>query len=263
MTTRLSVILPVYNESQHIVDVVGRVLRAEVPAGVTKQIIVVDDGSTDGGHALLERLAREERVEVYRLERNQGKGAAIRHGLRFATGEVVLIQDADLEYSPAEYRPLIEPLMRDGAAVVYGSRFRGTIRGMRWSNWLANKLLVSLANVLYGAGITDEATGFKVFRRDVLLRLDLRCRRFEFCPEVTAKLCRAGYVIREVPISYDGRSAKQGKKVRWHDGVVAVWTLARYRFWRPRPIGLEDAHGRATSSETSLHITTRNTTPTP
>jgi glycosyltransferase involved in cell wall biosynthesis len=225
----LSIILPFYNESQHLEAVVGRVLDAPVPADTIKEVILVDDGSTDASRRVLAALPSDSRVRIYSLAVNQGKGAAIRHGLRHATGDVILIQDADLEYDPASYVDLLRPIVEEGADVVYGSRFLGSIRGMRWPNLVANKVLAATVNLLYGAGITDEATGYKVFRREVLTGLTLTCRRFEFCPEVTAKLLRRGYRIREVPIHYNGRTVGEGKKVGWTDGVVALWTLVRHR----------------------------------
>ena len=226
---RLSIILPIYNESQNIEAVFDRVIKAEMPDGVEKELILIDDGSTDGSREILERLPQYERTSLYRLSANQGKGAAIRYGLRHATGDVILIQDADLEYDPTDYTKLIAPILENRADVVYGSRFLGNIQGMRLSNWIANKVLVLAANLLYNARITDEATGYKVFRRKVIMGLDLKCRRFEFCPEATAKLRKQGYRIHEVPIRYDARSFKEGKKVRWFDGVIALWTLIKYR----------------------------------
>ncbi len=227
---RLSIILPIYNESQHIEAIFDRVIKAEMPAGVEKEVILIDDGSTDGSREILERLPQYERASLYRLPANQGKGSAIRYGLRHATGDVILIQDADLEYDPTEYAKLIGPILENRADVVYGSRFLGSVQGMRLPNWIANKVLVLVANLLYNAHITDEATGYKVFRRQVIMELDLKCRRFEFCPEATAKLRKQGYRIHEVPIRYDARSFKEGKKVRWVDGVIALWTLIKYRF---------------------------------
>lgn len=230
MSMRLSIILPIYNESQHIETIFNRVLKAEMPPGVEKEVIMVDDGSTDGSQAVLERLPQNEWIRLFRLSANQGKGSAIRYGLRHATGDVILIQDADLEYDPAEYKKLISPILENRADVVYGSRFLGHVQGMRLPNWIANKVLILAANLLYNARITDEATGYKVFKRNVIMSLSLKCRRFEFCPEVTAKLRRRGYRIHEVPIRYDGRSFKEGKKVRWFDGFIALWTLVKYRF---------------------------------
>jgi glycosyltransferase involved in cell wall biosynthesis len=161
---------------------------------------------------------------------NEGKGAAIRTGLELATGDIVVIQDADLEYDPAQLPEVVAPIVRGEADVVYGSRFRGSITGMRLANRVANRLLTWAANLLYGAGITDEATCYKAFRADLIRALPLRCRRFEFCPEVTARVRRRGVRIYEVPIRYAGRTAAGGKKIRWTDGLSALWTLVRYRF---------------------------------
>jgi glycosyltransferase involved in cell wall biosynthesis len=160
---------------------------------------------------------------------NFGKGAAIRQGLARATGDIVLIQDGDLEYDPRDYVPIIEPLIQGKADVVYGSRFRGGVRGMKWSNWLANKILTWTSNAVFLAGITDEATAYKAFRADVLRSIRLSCVRFEFCPEVTAKVRRLGLRIEEVPISYNPRGVAEGKKIRWQDGCEAFWTLLKYR----------------------------------
>jgi dolichol-phosphate mannosyltransferase len=222
---KLSVIIPCFNEAQHIVPVLDAVRRVDIE----KEIIVVDDGSTDGTRDLLEAQARRHALVVRHQPVNRGKGAAIRAGLALATGEVVVIQDADLEYDPAEIPALIAPILRGEADVVYGSRFRGSIAGMHPANRIANHLLTWLANVLYGAGITDEATCYKAFRGDLVRGLPLRCRRFEFCPEVTARVRRRGVRIHEVPIRYVGRTSAQGKKLRWTDGLEAVWTLVRYR----------------------------------
>ena len=220
----VSVIVPVYNEVAH----VDEILRAIHASPVKKEIIIVDDGSTDGTREKLRAMPLADDVTVIFHEGNCGKGAAIRTALEYARGEYILIQDSDLEYNPQDYPALLQPLKQNQANVVYGVRPDRPERGLRF--FLGAKLLTHLANLLYGAGIHDEATCYKVFRRSGIAQINLDCRRFEFCPEVTAKLCRIGEKIAEVPISYAPRSAGEGKKIRHSDGWLAVWTLFRYRF---------------------------------
>jgi dolichol-phosphate mannosyltransferase len=223
----VSVIVPVYNEAAHL----DELLQAIQASPVKKEIIIVDDGSTDGTREKLQALPPIEDVSVVFHEKNHGKGAAIRTALAYARGEYVLIQDSDLEYDPQDYPKLLRPLEAGEANVVYGVRPDRPERGLRF--FLGAKLLTHLTNLLYGAGIHDEATCYKVFRRSLVARMQLVCQRFEFCPEVTAKLCRMGEKIEEVPISYRPRSAVEGKKIRHSDGWLAIWTLIRYRFARP------------------------------
>jgi dolichol-phosphate mannosyltransferase len=224
----LSVIIPVYNEARSIEFVIKRV-RA---TGLARQIIVVDDGSTDETFERLSRLRSVPGLKVVRHKGNRGKGAAIRTGLEHATGEFVIIQDADTEYDPADYPVLLKPLLTGESNVVYGVRHddnprRGPLL------FFGVKLLTLVTNLLYGCRIHDEATGYKAFRLSLLRRIALECERFEFCPEVTAKVCRLGEHIVEVPISYRPRSVEAGKKLRWTDGAWALLTLLRYRF-QPR-----------------------------
>jgi glycosyltransferase involved in cell wall biosynthesis len=220
----VSVIVPVFNEAAHL----DELLQAIQASPVKKEIIIVDDGSTDGTRERLQALPPTDGITVVFHEKNYGKGAAIRTALAYARGEYVLIQDSDLEYDPQDYPRLLGPLEDGRANVVYGVRPDRPQRGLRF--FLGAKLLTHLTNLLYGAGIHDEATCYKVVRRSLLTEMHLQCRRFEFCPEVTAKLSRMGEKIAEVPISYHPRSTVEGKKIRHSDGWLAIWTLIRYRF---------------------------------
>jgi len=220
----LTVIIPAYNERDTILETLKRVLAVPIVA----EVIVVDDGSDDGTTDLLKSVT-DCRVRVLYRGVRSGKGAAIRTAIPEARGKLVVIQDADMEYNPDQLPSLADPILQERAQVVYGSRFRGRIQGMRWMNRLGNRLLTLAANILYGARITDEATCYKMFRTELLQNLKLRCVRFEFCPEVTARLLRQGIPILEVPIDYVGRDHAAGKKIRWWDFVSALWTLARYR----------------------------------
>ena len=220
----VSVIVPVYNEAAYL----NELLQAVQASPVKKEIIIVDDGSTDGTREKLQALPPQNDVTIVFHEKNCGKGASIHTALDYAHGEYVLIQDCDLEYDPRDYPALLRPLQEGKANVVYGVRPDRPERDLRF--FLGAKLLTQLTNLLYGAGIHDEATCYKVFRRSLLSRIKLEYQRFEFCPEVTAKLCRMGEKIEEVPISYNPRSVTEGKKIRPSDGWLAIWTLIRYRF---------------------------------
>jgi glycosyltransferase involved in cell wall biosynthesis len=227
---KVSVIIPVYNEFRTFAQVLERVRAARLPEGCEKEIVVVDDGSTDGTSRVLGEHARAGVVVGHHAIINSGKGTALRVGIRLATGDIILVQDGDLEYDPDDYCKIVEPIVRGEADVVYGSRFLGDPAGMARKNRIANWILTGAANALYNAHITDEATAYKAFRADVLRRVRLECRRFEFCPEVTAKVLRLGYRIHEVPIRYNARGIAEGKKIRARDGYEALWTLVRYRF---------------------------------
>lgn len=229
---RVSIVIPIYNEIHHAREVLERVMAAPLPPGCEKEIIVVDDGSTDGTTQLLADLSKRGIVRFHQSILNFGKGTAVRIGLKIASGQIILVQDGDLEYDPNDYFRLLEPILSGVASVVYGSRFLGNLDGMQFPNLIANKLLTWLVNVLYNARITDEATAYKVFRRDVIDKIPLECKRFEFCPEVTAKVRRLGVKIHEVPISYHGRTIFQGKKIRLRDGFEAVAALLKYRVSR-------------------------------
>jgi len=223
---RLSILIPCYNEADHIV----RVLEAVEAVDIPKEIVVVNDGSSDNTAEVLEECSRDHSIVVHSLPVNSGKGAAIRAGLQLVTGDIVIIQDADLEYDPQQIPGVIKPIVEGEADVVYGSRFRGSIGGMRLANRIANRVLTLTVNMLYRAHITDEATCYKAFRTDVIKGIPLNCMKFEFCPEVTAKLLKRGFAIHEVPIRYVGRTTSQGKKIRWTDAFSAIWTLLKYRF---------------------------------
>jgi dolichol-phosphate mannosyltransferase len=226
---KVSIVIPVYNEFPAFDQVLDRVRRAPLPASCAKEIVVVDDGSTDGTAARVGHYSSQGVILGYRSAENAGKGAAVRAGIARASGDVILIQDGDLEYDPNDYSRLIEPILKGEADVVYGSRFRGRPQGMALLNRVANHVLTVAANLLYRAGLTDEATAYKAFRAPVLRSMRLECRGFEFCPEVTAKLRRLGYRILEVPISYNARGIREGKKIHARDGFKALWTLIRYR----------------------------------
>ena len=219
---KLSVIIPIYNEADTIEETLARVAAVDVP----KEVIAVDDCSTDGTLDLLERASG---ITLIRHDRNRGKGSAIRTGLARASGEIVIVQDADLEYDPADIPAIIAPIVRGEAEAVYGSRFLRGRPKMRRRNYLGNRVLAIAANLLFRAGLTDEATCYKAFRTELLKSIPLTCRRFEFCPEVTAKLMRRGVRIAEVPVSYSARTVAEGKKITTWDGVVALWTLLKFR----------------------------------
>jgi dolichol-phosphate mannosyltransferase len=226
---KLSVLIPVYNEAKTIGGIVERVKAT----GLADEIIIVDDGSIDGTREVLRGFVGEG-VTVIAKEHNAGKGSALREGLKLVTGDVVIIQDADLEYDPKDYPALIGPIVSGRADIVYGSRWLNAgLQGISPNLFKAGRwFLTFLTNLLYGIKLTDEPCGYKVFRTEVIKSIPLKCKRFEFCPEITAKASRRGYAIHEVPIHYYPRTVEEGKKIRYRDGVEAVLTLLRYRFWK-------------------------------
>ncbi len=227
---KLSIIIPVYNEEQTISEIVERVRAVELP-GIEKEIIIANDGSNDGTHDAMQRSTwvGDPRISIYESHINVGKGAAVRLGLRYSTGDIVLIQDADLELDPNEYGTLIAPILAGQTDIVYGSLFLKPVARLPLRTRVGNALLTRLTNVLFGARLTDMETAYKVFRRHVLDGIRLRCVGFDFEPELTAKLLLAGRRIIEVPISYHPRRFDEGKKIRWTDGIDAVYVLLKCR----------------------------------
>jgi len=223
---KLSIIMPVYNEKPVIQKIIEKI--KQVP--IEKEIIIIDDGSTDGTREILKKKEKENHsLKIIYSSQHIGKGAAIRIGLKYITGDLVIIQDADLEYEPQEYLKLVKPILEGKTEVVYGSRFSGAPLSI--SPWyrMGNRFLTLITNILYRTKLTDMETCYKVFKAEIIKSLKLRCRRFEFEPEVTAKLIKAGYRIHEVPISYHSRSWREGKKITWRDGLTALYTLIKCR----------------------------------
>jgi len=234
--TTLSVVIPVYNEIDTIEELLGRVWEAPLPEGVDREVVVVDDGSTDGTRLLVRQLIEriDWRIRLFEQETNQGKGAAIRRGFAEAEGDIFLIQDADLEYDPKEYPGLLAPILAGQADVVYGSRFAGGSphRVLFFWHSVGNRALTMLSNMLTDLNLTDMETCYKVFRREVLDGIELESNRFGIEPEITAKVAKRGARIYEVPISYHGRTYAEGKKINWKDGLAAVWYILRYNLGR-------------------------------
>jgi glycosyltransferase involved in cell wall biosynthesis len=246
---KLSVLIPCYNEETTIVEIVERVrdvdVRLNIREGrqgrstggeggreivVEKEIIIVDDGSTDGTCDLLPQLAAYPEVQVHYHEQNMGKGAAVRTAIEHADGDILVVQDADLEYDPRDFPDLLQPILEGRSVVVYGSRFLGGPRkAMFFSHMLGNKLLTLMTNILFDTILSDMETCYKVFTRDVAQQLHLKQKGWGFDPEITAKILKRGYRIYEVPISYTGREYGEGKKISWRDGITVAWTLLRYR----------------------------------
>jgi glycosyltransferase involved in cell wall biosynthesis len=226
---KLSIIIPVYNEARTVGAVIDKVRGLDLGPGIDKEIIVVNDGSSDGTREALGSYERIEGVRVHHSPVNLGKGSSVRIGFSFASGDIITIQDADLELDPSEYKQLIVPILDGSADVVYGSRFAGKGRKGKLSFWIANKALATLTNVLYQARLTDIETCYKVLRADVVKQLKLKASRFEIEPELTAQLLKRGFRIRELPIGYTPRTHDEGKKINWRDGFGAVWMLVNQR----------------------------------
>ena len=229
---KLSVIIPVYNEEKTIKRVIDKVKMVQLK-NIVKELVVVDDSSTDNTKDILKEL-KDKSMKVFYHQKNMGKGAAIRTGIKNSTGDIIIIQDADLEYNPDQYSKLLKLITENKAKVVYGSRLeaiRKNVKNMYKLHYIGNLFLTLITNLLYGAKITDMETGYKIFRREVIKGINLNAKRFDFEPEITAKILKKGYKIHEVSINFVGRKFEEGKKITWIDGIKAVYYLVKYRFF--------------------------------
>jgi glycosyltransferase involved in cell wall biosynthesis len=226
---KLSVVVPVFNERNTLVEVLRRMRAVELPDGIEREIIVVDDGSTDGTRDVLRQLG-DSTVRIVLHEKNQGKGAALRTAFGHATGEYILVQDADLEYDPEDWPKLLNPVLRGRARVVYGSRFTGERRNMLLLHWIGNRFLSMTTNVLFNTTLSDMETCYKLIDRELIEEMKLQSNRFDIEAEMSAKILKRGIRIYEVPVSYSGREFDEGKKITWRDGFAALYTLIKYRF---------------------------------
>jgi glycosyltransferase involved in cell wall biosynthesis len=226
---KLSVVVPVFNERNTLVEILRRMRQVRLPEGIDREIIVVDDGSNDGTREVLSQLG-DSTVRVVLHRENRGKGAAVRSGFEHATGDFVLVQDADLEYDPDDWPKLLDPVLRGKARVVYGSRFTGERRNMMFMHWVGNRFLSLCTNLLYNTTLSDMETCYKLIDRSLVEELHLRSDKFDIEPEITAKILKRKIRIYEVPISYTGREYDEGKKITWRDGFSALSTLVKYRF---------------------------------
>ena len=221
----LSIIMPAYNEEKTLEEIIRKVYATDI----RKEIIVVNDGSEDKTALILEEIKNKYNLKIINLDKNHGKGFAIRKGIEHSSGDIILIQDADLETDPSEYQKLLAPIIDGKSKVVFGSRFMGSIKNMNKFNYIGNKFLTLVANILFRTNITDEATVYKVFLKEILGNIQLKSNRFEICSELVAKIGKRKYKIIEVPITFIGRSKDEGKKLRLLDGFVSLWTLIKYR----------------------------------
>jgi len=227
---KLSIIIPVYNERETIKELINKVEGVNI-GKIEKEIIIVDDFSKDGTREILQELVKNKKIKLLFHDKNYGKGHAIKSGLKVAKGDIILVQDADLEYNPNEYNKLIKPIIENKAKVVYGSRILN--KGNGYSSllfYIGGRAVTAITNILYNSRLSDEPTCYKVFRKDVIDGIKIEGERFEWEPEVTAKILKKGIRIAEVPISYNPRGKEKGKKINWKDGIIAIWTLIKYRF---------------------------------
>lgn len=238
----LSILIPVYNEEKTIKKLFEKVSQVKLPTGVRKELVIVNDGSTDKTRKILQAILKESTgqkntIILFHHGKNRGKGAAIRTALSLANGDYLIVQDADLEYDPEDFNRLLEPVLKNKAKVVFGTRLKnyplklwGENKTVLPSHWVANKVLTSLTNLIYGSNLSDMETCYKLFKSDAIQGLTLRADKFDFEPEITAKLLKRGYKIQEVEIKTTPRTHNEGKKIKWHDGIAAVWALLKYRF---------------------------------
>ena len=228
---KLSIVIPIYNEKDTLKLILQKV-RAVDLGHIQKEYLLIDDGSTDGTRDILAELQKESSdLKIILKEKNSGKGATLKVGFEHATGDYVIVQDADLEYDPEDYKKLVRVLAEEGVDVVYGSRFSGTYKDMSNLHYYGNKMLTLVTNLVFGVLLTDMETCYKLIPSSFLKKIKIKSSRFNFEPEITAKILKAGLHIREVPISYSGRSFSEGKKITWRDGIIALFTLIRYRFF--------------------------------
>lgn len=225
---KLSIIMPVYNEKETIKEILKEVQEVKI-GNIEKEIILVDDASSDGTRRIIEEEINDNNVIKLYHERNMGKGAAIRTGVSAVTGDLVIIQDADREYDPRDYPKLLQPILEKRCDVVYGSRFLGVSSAMFFWHYVGNKLLTLATNILYNTLISDMEVGYKVFKSEVIKTIPIKSNRFNFEPEITAKILKKKYKLQQVPITYVGRDYSEGKKITWKDGLSAFWTLIKYR----------------------------------
>lgn len=224
---KLSIIMPIYNEKKTLEKIVEKIQKVSIE----KEIIMVDDGSTDGTREILKNYENVQNIKIIYHTKNMGKGATIRTAIKYITGDIVIIQDADLEYDPNDYLKLVTPIQNKEVKIIYGSRALNRENKHSYNRYLlGGKLVTFVTNILFSQRLTDEPTCYKVFDTILLKSILLKCNRFEFCPEVTAKIARKGIKIKEIPISYYPRNFQEGKKIKWYDGVEAIWTLIKYRF---------------------------------
>ncbi len=228
--TKLSVIIPVYNEARFIDTVIKKVKSIKLPGEIAKEIIIINDGSTDNTSKILEQYSSDSAIKIFHQEKNMGKSSAVRLGLEKSMGDIILIQDADLEYDPDDYPQLIGPIIKKEASVVYGSRFKGTIEYIPLINRIANILSNMTVNILFHTEITDIHTCYKVFKRNILKNIKITSKRFTFDTEVTVKILKLGYEIYEVPIRYVARTQKEGKKITWFQALEVYWGIIKYWF---------------------------------
>lgn len=225
----LSIVIPVYNEKDTLLQIIQKI--DQLPETLKRELIIVDDGSTDGTRDILKDLESRDNTKIIYKEKNSGKGDSLKIGFKNSKGDYVIIQDADLEYDPVDYLKLIEIILNNPKTVVYGSRFLGFYKDMSSLHYYGNKVLTIFTNILYGISLTDMETCYKLFPGDLIRNLKLNAKRFEFEPEVTAKILKSGYTIVEVPINYYGRTHSEGKKITWKDGFNAIYSLIKYKFY--------------------------------